>query len=336
MENIDPSSLGEELLNRLQTFSGVILLLGGVDRGKTTLAFRIVNFFLSQGKKVAWVDADLGQSTVGPPTTVGLGFPSNFSLEERLFTPYFHFVGDISPRNRITSTAVFTHNLVERAHARTEVVLVDTCGFFQGEAALYLKTLQLRLTQPELVIGIGKKEEFSVFKKMGVSQLLELPPAAEISPKKAIERRSYREHLFSVYFSRAQNLVLDLANFRLFLPLYPSFYCQKTFFSQGAVKFCWEDKVWVLTERVDFTVRGRRFFKASPSELYRVLGCLYNEKGEEIGLGVIQEVNLEEKKLTVWGVKAQAQNPVFFVPGRVKLDFTGREVGRFGWHGSAV
>ena len=70
----------------LDNFRGIIMVVAPVDRGKTTLVRLLSSFFVSRGRKVGWVDSDLGQSNVGPPTTVGMvaGFRkfSSFSSRE--------------------------------------------------------------------------------------------------------------------------------------------------------------------------------------------------------------------------------------------------------------
>lgn len=51
----------------------LLILVGAVDTGKTTLTTCLANRSLALGYKTAVVDADVGQSDIGPPTTVGLG-----------------------------------------------------------------------------------------------------------------------------------------------------------------------------------------------------------------------------------------------------------------------
>ena len=55
------------------TAARVTLVIGVVDAGKTTLVTRLAAALASPGDLVGVVDADLGQSDIGPPTTVGLG-----------------------------------------------------------------------------------------------------------------------------------------------------------------------------------------------------------------------------------------------------------------------
>ena len=51
----------------------VMLILGTSDTGKTSLTAQLAGALAARGERVAVVDADVGQSEIGPPTTVGLG-----------------------------------------------------------------------------------------------------------------------------------------------------------------------------------------------------------------------------------------------------------------------
>ena len=59
------------LIEDLTRRRGVIMLLGAADTGKTTFARHLMAAALVTGKRVAFVDADISESTVGPPTCVG-------------------------------------------------------------------------------------------------------------------------------------------------------------------------------------------------------------------------------------------------------------------------
>ena len=62
----------EETYERLLAKPGVVFLMGGIDTGKTTAGVELVRRAVAEGLSCALVDADIAQSTVGPPTTVGL------------------------------------------------------------------------------------------------------------------------------------------------------------------------------------------------------------------------------------------------------------------------
>ncbi|HEX5630611.1 MAG TPA: Clp1/GlmU family protein, partial [Acidimicrobiia bacterium] len=64
------------LLDDLARRRGVVMLVGGPDTGKSTLARQLLTAAVAAGKTAAYVDADVDQTTVGPPTCVGLKFVS--------------------------------------------------------------------------------------------------------------------------------------------------------------------------------------------------------------------------------------------------------------------
>ena len=55
------------LLDVLEEEKGVAILLGATDTGKSTLAKFLISHLCKRGLKVGLVDADIGQSFLGPP-----------------------------------------------------------------------------------------------------------------------------------------------------------------------------------------------------------------------------------------------------------------------------
>ena len=50
----------------------IVLVIGATDAGKSTFCRFLADVALAKGCKVACVDADIGQSQIGPPTTIGV------------------------------------------------------------------------------------------------------------------------------------------------------------------------------------------------------------------------------------------------------------------------
>ncbi len=106
-----------DLLDALREEKGVAILLGATDTGKSTLAKFLIFNLCQRGLKVALVDADLRQSFLGPPTTIGLAvFKSDPNWEVVLSPPEIFFVGSwhrrrgqflISPPGNMVSLAKF-------------------------------------------------------------------------------------------------------------------------------------------------------------------------------------------------------------------------------------
>src|SRR6266481_3255971 len=139
----------------------VTLILGTSDTGKTFLTARLAAALAARGERVAVVDADVGQSEIGPPTTVGLGRVSGaLARLGDAEVIALEFVGDTSPVRYIRETADATGRLVRRAlDAGFERVLVDTGGLVEGPLGLALKRAKVRAADPDLVLVLQRREE---------------------------------------------------------------------------------------------------------------------------------------------------------------------------------
>jgi len=306
----------------LNDFRGTIMVVAPSDRGKTTLIRLLSSFFAHKGKKVGWVDSDLGQSNVGPPTTVGMVMISKktlSSLQERLFTPYFRFVGDVTPEKRIESTALYTAELAKMAHSKSQVTLIDTCGLFFSLSGLRLKMLKMKLIKPELVLGIGNDEEFKVLKKFYGEQFWILPPSSQISKKDYEKRRSYREELFSLYFTPGKNWERGWESLRFFLPYHPYFFLQEYHMREGIPTFEFP-RNFSLVFSSSSENRDSRYRIINPSSLSSSICGLYSERGEELGLGIIQSVDEEKRTIIIKGTQVNPGKLEAIVPGVVKIN----------------
>ncbi|MGB9618976.1 MAG: Clp1/GlmU family protein, partial [Armatimonadota bacterium] len=56
---------------------GVAMVIGGVDAGKTNFCVQLANAGVEAGLPTAVVDADVGQSEIGAPGTIGMGLVEN-------------------------------------------------------------------------------------------------------------------------------------------------------------------------------------------------------------------------------------------------------------------
>lgn len=138
-----PEEVASRLAGRIGP-GGLALLVGAVDVGKTTLARALSR---ELGGEV--VDADLGQSAIGPPTAVTLG-----TYEGGMRDGYF--VGDTTPRGHLLAAACGAKLMAQAAQRPT---VVDTDGFIAGGAGRAYKLSLLELLQPDLLVLIPKGHE---------------------------------------------------------------------------------------------------------------------------------------------------------------------------------
>jgi polynucleotide 5'-hydroxyl-kinase GRC3/NOL9 len=195
----------------------VTLILGASDTGKTSLTASLASALAARGERVAVVDADVGQSEIGPPTTVGLGRVTGalgrlgdaevWALE---------FVGDTSPVRYIRETAEATGRLVRRAlDAGYDRVLVDTGGLVEGPLGLALKRAKVREADPDLVLVLQRRNESEpiarALERGARPRVVRLVPSPAVVRRTATRRREHRERMLREYFAHATGVTLSMA-----------------------------------------------------------------------------------------------------------------------------
>ena len=193
---------------------GTVMLLGSVDVGKTTRATALANAAVRAGRPTAVVDADTGQSDLGPPATVGLGMvraPVRRMGEIPLDAAFF--VGDTTPQNVYPYLVEGTVRMVARAQAAgAEVIVVDTTGWVKGPAAVAAKVHKIGRIAPRHVVAIQRADEVEPILAR-ISQRItihRLPPSLRVRSRSRADRRVVRERRFAQYFARARRLPVDV------------------------------------------------------------------------------------------------------------------------------
>src|SRR5438105_14650046 len=180
----------------------VTLILGTSDTGKTSLAARLAGALAARGDRVAVVDADVGQSEIGPPTTVGLGrVTGELARLADAEVLALEFVGDTSPVRYLRETAEATGRLVRRAlSAGFERVLVDTGGLVEGPLGLALKRAKIRAVDPDLVLVLQRRDESEPIARPlesggGRPRVVRLAPSSAVVRPTATRRPEPRERI---------------------------------------------------------------------------------------------------------------------------------------------
>ena len=195
----------ERIAQRVVRAQGVVLVIGRTDVGKSTFCRFLVDQGVSKGLKVGFVDADIGQSQIGPPTTIGLRF---FPQASTLNSDDLYFVGSTSPESHLLQCVTGTYLMVDAAiDAGAEFVVIDTTGHVEGVAAVALKRHKIELIQPNHIICIHRTSELNpiVAGLVGISQIEvhHLSPHKEVTSKSSDSRRKYREFRFKQYFANS-------------------------------------------------------------------------------------------------------------------------------------
>lgn len=198
----------QEMVDRLVTKRGTVVVLGGIDTGKTTFALNVAEAARERGIPTAFIDADIGQSSVGPPTCIGIKFVNELERVDRetvSTADEVAFVGSTTPKEHLLPLVVGSGRLVNKAReAGSELIILDSTGFVSGFHAELLKYYKLDLIRPDSVVGFQRGGELDPvagfvgrFFPADVT-ILKVDPS--VRERSAEERLAYREARFKRYF----------------------------------------------------------------------------------------------------------------------------------------
>jgi len=199
----------EEAYERLLAAPGVVFLLGGMDTGKTTFGVELARRAVAAGIPAAIVDADVVQSTVGPPTTVGLKVcraPEDFSRESLRVADSLGFVGSLVPKGHLLPLVTNAAKLVTRAKgAGARLVVVDTTSLVSGIYGQSLKFFKMDLIAPDFTVAFERGGELEpmvgIAQRFVSGEVIEIDVSPEVQIRTVDERISFREEQFASYFA---------------------------------------------------------------------------------------------------------------------------------------
>lgn len=183
-----------------------VLLIGGMDTGKSTLAVAIAREALGRGRSVALVDADIGNSTIGPPACVGLKILRNdVDIADRSRADRLHFVGGIAPDRLVLQHVIATTALAQAGAEMADLVIVDTTGTVSGVIGQTLKYHKVELIRPDLVLALQRGGELEpvigMLRRFFAVDVLSLPADPDVPPSAPDARAAARARAFGTAFA---------------------------------------------------------------------------------------------------------------------------------------
>jgi len=194
--------IAQQLLNRDSVRAGVCLILGAADTGKTTLTAALAKHAVAR-QTVGIVDADIGQSHIGPPATVGWALADGNTDFSQLKAKGISFVGDVTPVGHLLQLTVAIVQCVQQSSEAAGLIIIDTPGFVHGPAAAALWWTVQRILKPASILAVQRSDELKDilvgFESLDTKlDLVTSPP--EIPLKSRQDRQSYRRSQFAEYF----------------------------------------------------------------------------------------------------------------------------------------
>jgi polynucleotide 5'-hydroxyl-kinase GRC3/NOL9 len=195
-------TIAQQLIDSGSVSSGVCLILGASDTGKTTLAASLAKH-AAYSRPVAIVDADIGQSHIGPPATVGWALADGRKDLSQLPVEGISFVGDVTPTGHLLQLTAAIVACVQQASKTAGLIVMDTPGFIHGPAAAALWWTVQRILKPASILAVQRSNELKDiligFESLNTKlELINSPK--EIPTKSPLARQRYRQKQFTEYF----------------------------------------------------------------------------------------------------------------------------------------
>lgn len=337
----------EEILSSPKLCTTIVL--GGIDCGKTSFCTFLANKALKIGLKPAIIDADLGQSDVGSPTTVGLSLISKpvtdlFTLEpDTLF-----FAGLTSPSGVTERLIAGIMALKGRAtEMGTGVVIINTDGWVEGDDAKNYKTALIKETLPEAVIGIqqgGEVEHILAHAEMEGFKVFRLASPLCMKKRDREERKELREQGYRKFFEGAtlRSLPMGWMEFE-YTPLgtgmplninrlediekalgHKTLYCEENSKELFIVSKEGEEVSKENAMKVEEIFKKRSYIVKNGEEKGLLVGLL-DKNRQFLGLGMIDRIDYENRILKIYTPYRDKIGIIQF--GQIKIDEKGKELG---------
>lgn len=193
---------------------GGILVIGGPDTGKSTFVRWLVRK-LAERQRLAWIDCDVGQSTLGLPSTLNLGLvESPASLPSNPTRAFF--VGSISPRGHMLPMVVGAERLRRTAlDTGVDCLVTDTTGMIgTNTGGRALKQWKIELLQPDRIVGLERGRELdpilTPLEFASRPQVHRMKPSGAVRSRDRETREDHRRREYRRYFGTAARQRLSL------------------------------------------------------------------------------------------------------------------------------
>ena len=207
----------------LTQIKGTLLVVGAPDVGKSTFSRHIFETIQARSGRIAYLDGDPGQGSLGPPTTMTLAMGKIDDEETRFFSQAFRvFVGAVSPKGHMLQVLVGAARLVQAAYeAGVQVVVYDTTGLVNpDQGGARLKQSKIDLLQPSVVFAIQLKRELEYLlrplRRSARVHVVEMHPSPAARWRDPMARKAYRSERFARYFANAGSITVDWSQMAVF------------------------------------------------------------------------------------------------------------------------
>jgi polynucleotide 5'-hydroxyl-kinase GRC3/NOL9 len=323
-----------------------IMVVGGIDSGKTSFCAYLANKALKIKRRVTIVDADLGQSDVGPPSTVG-----SCRITRPIHDPFeigaedIFFIGVTSPSGEVAKVIDSIERMKEKALKRgSDLLIINTDGWIEGEDAIRYKVALVRETKPQIVVGIQEQSELTfLLGALTETHNIAIESSSAVRKRDREERKLLRELGYKKYLKGAAIQSFPLSWIRISgvpfgvgqppsrnhmskiveqigtTPIYTEETPSLVFIALS--KEQWADEE--IAKNLEATLK-KKVRIAWEGDEKGLLAALHDKAENFLGIGVIEELDYEKRILKVYTKIRSGVSSIQV--GQIKLDRTGKEL----------
>ena len=324
-----------------------VMVMGDVDSGKTSFCTYLANEALREKWKVAIIDADLGQSDVGPPSTIGFNLvtaPVRDLFEIKAESAYF--VGLTSPSGVVNKVLEGLTELKNRIlEIDVDFLIINTDGWVDGEDATNYKIRLTERVSPSVVVGIQQGDELApILATLKETKTLAIESPQVVQRRNREKRKILRELSYKKYLKQAkvQSFALNwvkvkgaplgtgnhltaehMEKIRSLLGASP-IYSEETPITVFIVLRKNQSIDEEQIERIGESF-GKRVKVIREGEEEGLLVGLQDERGKFLGIGILCGVDYKRRVMKIYTPISENVSTIRF--GQIKLDENGREIG---------
>ena len=206
----------QDAVDALRQSRGFAIVLGDVDTGKSTLCNYLANKCLEQGISMSFINGDIGQADVGPPTTTSFSIVSRqiLSLQE-LKPERSYFIGDTSPSSVPDKLVQSLVRLKRELSNQSEITVLNTDGWVREDEAVEHKLNLIESLQPDLIFGLSLDHELDNILERQRCPTMRLEASSFVRARTREERKKAREEGYRRFLQNPKHLDFRLNTIRL-------------------------------------------------------------------------------------------------------------------------
>lgn len=261
-----------------------IIVIGGSAVGKSSFCRYLAGALLERQAEVAFVDADIGQSNLGPPTTVTLGYPVSPVDFPTVLPAAYYFVGSTGPIGRFLPVVIGTASLAREA--RGAFVIIDTTSLVH-ESGRVLKNYKIEAVRPDVIVAVERRNELApILMANRHVPIIRIEPSRKAHGKEDYEKIGVRRRSYVRHFTGASLLEL---------PIEPLIFQRTVLFTGTPFEF--EGAIYAERSADGILIVGAPVAPPAdsmvlPTGFERSLLCgIADATGRCLGLGIIERID---------------------------------------------